>query len=275
MAANTSAPDATKLAAKLDAVDTGGATAWPEGLEPYAVARSALEERGRHRLAHVDPTRTSSAPFLRSLERLDRLIYSPSGMATPRWALYDCAELPGAVFGLAAPLEHLPAQARSALAAPGQEGSVPLNAVVAIPTVEADHWLVYAVCGLAEVVDTGFPDLRAETLRAALLWLGAREVSAVCRWAGDRIALHLTNGSLELRAAWMPSHDQPATCCLHYTTDAIEPPESATHDWVSGTDAEALRELQSKIERGHRYSIVDARAGSSGPEFALREDAAP
>ncbi len=255
-------------------MDLQPASVWPEGIEPYAVVRPELAERGRHGLVHVDPTRTSSAPFLRNLERLDRLIYSPSGMATPRWAFYDCAELPGAVFGLCASLERLPEEARRTFIAGEQDGCVPLTAVVAIPTVEHAHWLVYAVCGLSEVATTGLPDLRAETLRAALVWLGAREASAVCQWAGDRVALHLNCALLELRAAWMPSHDQPATCCFHYATDRTDPSPSGCRTWVSSDDHEALRELHTKIEMGRRYLVVDARSGTSGPEFAIHEDPA-
>ena len=263
--------EALRPAATLGSVDPHRARIWPEGLQPYAVARSGLAERGSHSLIQVDPTHTSSAPFLRSLERLDRLIYSPSGMATPRWAFYDCAELPGVVFGLCAPAEQLPDEARRALTAAGHEGYVPLSAVVAIPTVEADHWLVYAVCELGEVMATGFPDQRAETLRSALAWLGAREASAVCQWSGDRVAMHLSCAELELRAAWMPSHDRPATCCLHYAMATPGPAPSGRRVWISGVDEAALLDLQSKIETGRRYWIVDARRGAAGPEFALRE----
>jgi len=256
-------------------VDPAQPFAWPDGLEPYAVARSELAEHGRYGLVHVDPTRISSVPFLRSLERLDRLVYSPSGMVTPRWALYDCAELPGAVFGLSARVERLPEEARRALTASGQKGYVPLNAVVAIPMLEADHWLVYAVCGLGEAMFMGFPDLRAETLRAAFAWLGAREASAVCQWASDRVALHLGCGALEVRAAWMPAHDRAATCCLHYPLDPPEPKRSTRRRWLSSVDEEALRELQSGIETGHRYVIVEARSSAAGPEFALCEEPLP
>lgn len=219
----------------------------------------------------IDPTCTASASFLRLLERLDHLIYSPSGMATPGWALYDCAEIPGVVYGLCACADELPAQARAALSASEQDGDIPLNAVVAIPTVEADHWLVYVVCGLAEIVPTGFPDLRAQTLRAALEWLGAREVSAVCHWAGDRIALHLERAALEVRAAWMPSHDRPATGCFHYVVDAIEPHLRAEPAWIPSGDETALQEIQAKLEAGRRFFVVDVRGDAGAPEFALCE----
>jgi hypothetical protein len=245
---------------------------WPRGLKPYAVARRELAERGRHAVLSIDPTRTASVSFLRSLERLDGLIYSPSGMATPRWALYDCAELPGVVYGLCASADRLPERACAALAVSAQDGDIPLNAVVAIPTVEADHWLVYVVCGLAEIVPTGLPDLRAQTLRAALEWLGAREVSAVCHWAGDRIALHLERATLEVRAAWMPAHDRPATGCFHYSLEANEVCDFAEPVWIASGDESALRETQSKLEAGRRFFVVDARGDGDAREFAFCEE---
>jgi hypothetical protein len=248
---------------------------WPDGLAPYAVARSELSERGSHPLLHIDPTRSASAPFLRSLERLDRAIYAPVGMATPRWALYDCAALPGTVFGLCASPEDLPEPARAALAAEGHTGPVPLNAVFAIPTVEAGHWLVYAVCGLHEVVDTQLPDLRAETLRAALAWLGAREVSAVCQWAGDHLTAHLRQAVVEVRASWMPTHDHPASCCLYYATESAPSPPTGSRAWVSSGDEAALQDLQSRIEDGRRYLVADHRAGANGSEYALCERTSP
>ncbi|MBW2273720.1 MAG: hypothetical protein JRG96_10635 [Deltaproteobacteria bacterium] len=247
----------------------------PEGLHLYAVARPALLERGNHPVVELDPTHTSSVPFLRRLERLDRLIYSPSGMETPRWAFYDCAELPGTVFGLCASADRVPEEARELLGGEESQDLLPLNAVVAIPTVEAGHWLVYVVCGLDEVVETGFSDLRAETLHAALEWLGALEVSAVCQWAGGRIALHLGGAAPELRAAWMPSHDRPATCCLHYALCPASSPTLSPARWVSSRDEESLRDLQSRIEAGRRYFVVDGRTDGPDPEWAICEGTAP
>lgn len=246
-----------RVAARPEQADEQG---WPEAVRPYAVARSGLVARATSEVLHIDPTRAASAPFLRSLERLDRLIYAPAGMATPRWAFYDCAELPGVVFGRCVPASRLPAEARVALAVADEEAPVPLDAVVAIPTVAAGHWLVFAVCGLQEVVETGHADRRAESLRAALRWLGAREVSSVCQWRGDRLALHLRWGPLEVRAAWMPSHDLPASCCLRHGTEGDAPAlDAASKTWLATNDAEGLRALQARIEAGGRYYVVAVR----------------
>jgi hypothetical protein len=234
------------------------------------VARSGLVERAdASAVLHVDPTLTSSAGFLQRLEQLDRLVYSPAGMVTPRWALYDCAELPGAVFGLCTEAGRLPDPARTAIGASGADAVVPINAVVSIPTVESDHWLVYAVCGLSERAPTGFADLRRDTLAAALAWLGASRVTAVCQWDGDRVALHLACGVLSLRAAWMASHDQPATCCFDYALDRAAAPFSEDRTWIPARDEPALRRLQTALEAGDRFQIVETRAGTGGPEYGL------
>src|SRR5262245_11998489 len=79
-----------------------------EGLVPYVIAAPAtLRRLDRSPLGLsiepenvVDPTRTRGAPLLDAVHRLDALVFGPRGLATPRWALYDCAELPGVVAGL-------------------------------------------------------------------------------------------------------------------------------------------------------------------------------
>jgi len=47
-----------------------------------------------------DPTRTGSQLFIDHLDQLDADTFGPLGMRMPRWALYDCAALPGAIIGM-------------------------------------------------------------------------------------------------------------------------------------------------------------------------------
>ena len=48
----------------------------------------------------VDPQVRGNAQFLEMLRRLDELTFAPLGMPMPEWVFYDCAVMPGAVFGL-------------------------------------------------------------------------------------------------------------------------------------------------------------------------------
>ena len=97
-----------------------------ERCEPYVVATRKLQARldleplglpiiPEHRF---DPLRVSSAPFLDRVQTLDALTYGPVGMAMPRWALYDCAEMAGALVGLGTRAAHLPARLRKTFAIP-------------------------------------------------------------------------------------------------------------------------------------------------------------
>ena len=47
----------------------------------------------------VDPMRASSGPFIDLVKRLDDATYGPIALSMPSWVLYDCAVMPGVVFG--------------------------------------------------------------------------------------------------------------------------------------------------------------------------------
>lgn len=209
---------------------------------------------------YVDPTRAGSERFLHALEQLDRLAYAPSGMATPRWALYDCAQLPGAVIGLCAELSALPDSVREALEVEG-EGLVPLTFLMALPMLERNAWLVHSVCGVSEMLQIGTRDLRPATMRFAYSWLGVKRVTSICQWKGDRVMLHGRWGALDLLAAWMPSHDIAATCTFRYVPSenrelhgSIAPRDAFPLD---DDDEAGFQELQRALERGEGLRVVD------------------
>ena len=57
---------------------------------------------------HFDPLKVRSGPFLHILQRLNELTFGAKGMPMPRWVFYDCAEVPGGIFGFARPAAELP-----------------------------------------------------------------------------------------------------------------------------------------------------------------------
>ena len=56
---------------------------------------------------HFDPMKLRSGPFLNILQHLDELTFGAIGMTMPRWVFYDCAEVPGGIFGFARPAAEL------------------------------------------------------------------------------------------------------------------------------------------------------------------------
>ena len=289
----------------------------PEGrteafLRPYVVARPGLPAQtqgGRwHHGLRIDPTRTDSDGFLTALERLDELAYAPHGLETPRWALYDCAELPGAVIGLCVDADHLPGDAHEVLERQnaGTEPWLPVTFLMALPMLSPRSWLVHSICGLFEVMPIGTRDLRPETMELAYAWLGVERVTSICQWRSDRLALHAAWGTLALEAAWVPSHDHPATCVFHYAPRAVRPsssltslsiaqastaggaeasasracasasdsPEDVGVFTIDPSDERSLRALQQELERGAQLEIVAADPASSTQRVWLRESSA-
>jgi hypothetical protein len=232
---------------------------------PYVVARAALMARldlaplGRSIAAEdrFDPTRRESARFLDRLERLDALRYGALGMKSPRWALYDCAALPGAIAGFGARAHELSPALRAALGAGDDEETLaPLSMVVATPMHDEGHWLLSAMGAL----DDGLP----AALSMALGLLRARRATVTAQWRSDDLAVLAAFAPLEILAAWLPAHDHPATSVLEL--DLAPEARSAGARWTSAlaggaapldvADERALRSLQNAIESGARARLV-------------------
>ncbi len=221
----------------------------------------------------IDPLRTSSGFFLDLLHRLDGLTFGPEGMPMPKWVFYDCAELPGAIFGLARPAATLWPAARSLFSIPADyDGLVPLSMYVAIPMANRGVWFGHNLASLA-------PVLRAEGLTGIdLRGLGSitKGLAVRCfrmqwfwgatQWLSKALFIHSKFGPLQLATAWTPAHSELQT--LTYGFDVNEaklrssmgdpsvqlerPPVSF---WVDGRDEAAMRALQDRIESGERFCI--------------------
>ena len=108
----------------------------------------------------MHPQHRRHAEFLRMLQLLDRLTFGPFGMEMPSWVFYDCAVMPGAVFGLAMPAATLEPWAREALQVPADyTGLIPVSQFIAIPMLQGfaagqqvpNTWLVYTLESLNQV----------------------------------------------------------------------------------------------------------------------------
>jgi hypothetical protein len=214
-----------------------------------------------------DPTRSASAPFLRRLERLDALTFGPLDMATPRWALYDCAELPGVVFGFVRMASSLPERVSHVLGADGSGADlIPVSMYIAVPTLQSGHWLAYAIADLSEAFPGASPpELRTLSVALGLRVLRAQRVSGTAQWASPTMRVHARFAPLEIRAAWLPAHTDPATCAFRFPADgrclrkALGTGPAVTDveaEMLDVGDAAALVALQRDIESGRRAVVV-------------------
>jgi hypothetical protein len=214
-----------------------------------------------------DPQRVAGSTFIQLVKHVDELAYGPVGLSMPAWVFYDCAVMPGAVFGFARRAKHLESWARRALAVPdGYEGLVPVSIFICIPTVARTAALVYTLCSVNQIAPGAAPEgLWRLTLAAGTQAFRLTEMLATCQWRSPQLGLYAGLGPLHLQTAWTPGHDNPATCTFRVSADAagrerllrgdLLGPEGI-HRYIDADDAEAMRALQLEIESGLQVAVV-------------------
>jgi len=223
----------------------------------------------------IDPLRTDSETFLLALQTLDRLTFGPEGMPMPRWVFYDCAEIPGGIFGFGRPATSLPDDVRAALELPPEyTGLVPFSMYVAIPVrpPPANHpggaWFGHNLASLNPV----FPALRMKGLASvtkalALKCFQADEQIGATQWDSEALFIHTRFGPLDLVTAWTPAHSEPSTLTYRFEVTDLkirhamgDPraalPQPAVDLEIAADDHAAMRNLQADIERGGRYAVA-------------------
>jgi len=260
-------------------------------LVPYLVATRVLQERmdlaplGHRYPAELvfDPTRRASGPFLDLLEKLDAATFGREGMAMPRWAFYDCAELPGAVLGLAARAADVPPDVRADFGEPSDDEILPLSMYIAIPTLTEHEWLGYSLCSFP-LPDETFHGAAVDiaTLAISVATLRARQVTGTVQWSSPHLAAPARFAPLGVLAAWLPAHTRAETCVFRFDVDearlerALSTTVKAEGDveWLVADDLAQHHAAQARIERGERAFIVGVpEAGPKGQRVPLRWEA--
>jgi len=246
-------------------------------LSPWVVATPPLERelsrraRAGSSLRWFDPLRVASRAFLDELERIDEVTFGPTGLRMPRWAFYDCAELPGTILGFGGSRAALP----QTLLGPSEESDfVPVSMCMATPMVTPGEWLVYSLSSLLERDDpAGAAELEAETLALALELLEPASVHGTMQWESANVAVFAEFAPISIRATWVPAHTHAATLVLRL--DAAERrahPRGELPDGfsVDPRDHARLAELQKRIEAGERLELVgiEKTAGLALPRVA-------
>lgn len=230
------------------------------------------------------PQHMRNGEFLRQLAQLDELTFGPFGMNMPSWVFYDCAVMPGAVFGLAARAEKLPDWARLGLKVPeNYTGLVPMSQFIAIPVLSGfasgaevpTTWLLYTLESMNQIS----PGIAPHGLLQFTLWLGLQvfpiaELQGTAQWRSPKLATLADLGPLELMTAYTPAHSLPRTLTFRLHVRDVHlasvlsgprahpdaPPPNAL---VDADSDEELQALQEEIEQGHRVWIV-GRPGAVG-----------
>lgn len=223
-----------------------------------------------------DPRRVASRDFLNLIKHLDQLTYGPIGLSMPSWVFYDCAVMPGAIFGFARWARDVQPWFRKALAVPKDyEGLVPMSLLIVIPTVRRDVRLAYSLCSVNQVGPGAAPEgLWRLTLCAGTKALGIAQIVGVTQWRSPHLGLFAGLGPCRLLTAWTPAHDNPSTVTFAVQTDdaarerllqGVLVGPDGIHRYMDADDSEAMQRLQREIEAGLEVAVVGP-AESRGSE---------
>jgi len=210
-----------------------------ERLVAWVGGRAELFESLPAEVRRFDPRVRASASFFDRVRALDHRGWAdPLGRVRPSWVFYDCALVPGALFGFA-------------LSDPSGE-LVPVSLVALIPTLGGPE-LVQSLAAL-ELPDLAEEVLAIRTLRAAILALDVHELLAAIPWRSPFMARFLAIAPLRVHTAWTPAHDEPRTVTFSLATRTSEP--RASEGQRQDLDDAALAALQADIEAGASVTIV-------------------
>ncbi|MEE2780372.1 MAG: hypothetical protein VYE15_07605, partial [Myxococcota bacterium] len=133
---------------------------------------------------HIDPLRRSSGDFLNLLQRLDSLTFGPEGMPMDKWVFYDCAELPGFIYGFATPASELTPSERETFGVPdGYQGPVPFSMYIAIPMHEEGAWFGHNLASLNRTFpERNLHHLGSITKAVSLKAYGAERFFGATQW---------------------------------------------------------------------------------------------
>ena len=261
---------------------------------PYIVARDAvlptldLTPLGISiQPEHIfDPMRAASGSFIDLVKRLDDMTFGPLALSMPSWVLYDCAVMPGVVFGFGRHAQDVEPWVKKALQiSEDYDGLIPMSILIAIPRVDRSSILVYTLCSINQAAAGAAPEgLWRLTLATGTRTLRSQHMMATCQWRGPQLGLFAGLGPLELLTAWTPAHDNPTTCTFKVATDAaaqsrllrgdLTGPEGI-HRYLDADDTLAMQALQSEIEAGLKIAVVgpaETRGAETRVPLQVRSD---
>jgi hypothetical protein len=219
----------------------------------------------------IDPTNTESAIFLNALQKLDGLTFGPEGMPMDKWVFYDCAEIPGFIYGFAMPGSELSEREAELFGVPKDyAGPVPISMYIAIPMLEAGCWLGHNLASLNPVLpDRKLGFLATLTKAMGLKAFGVEQCFGATQWNSRALNVHTRFGPLELLTTYTPAHSFSATLTYRFDVEdnclraAMGDSEAEAKivrpapDFFLGADNEkGMRQIQSEIERGARFAIA-------------------
>ncbi len=205
----------------------------------------------------LDPLRMPDADVIGPLQPPND---GPSHLAMPRWAVYDCAEVPGAVISLL----------RSPVSSPYRSPLDPLAVVLATPHAEADVWHLYSLT--VRDANRESSAIRARLVRSAMAMVRAKQATLVVSWPSSLFGRLASQAPVELLAARTPLHGGTvaATIAVHAEGTPlprlVRAPVAPTPRSMEAAPP-FLDRLEALLEEGRRLYFVPGPRGSASAEI--------
>ena len=193
-------------------------------------------------LKFYDSLDTRNTDFFKRILELDEKCFDEAGMGMPRWVFFDCAIMPGVVFGFGIESRQLSSQDREFLKIK-TECFYPLSMYAALPDSQ-NNWFGHNLCSLNSKLQISLAGLGFLTKMFAMKLIKAHKIRGATQWNSKALNLHLKFGPVKLLSAYTPIHSNPETLCYEYT-------QKLNLDFLKVELTETtMLELQRKIESG-------------------------
>lgn len=204
-------------------------------LTPYIICKEDIWLNSKQygitfdkRTLFFDPLKVKDAFFINSIQKLDSLSFGGQSMGMEKWVLFDCAMVPGFVFGYAIEVDKLSESDQGII---GKKHSLneffPLSMYIAIPTISGD-WFGHNLSSLNSLLSEELSGLGLFTKAMAMSCFNIKKLLGATQWDSNALSLHLKFGPLKLLSAFTPNHSKEESLC--YQCETINPLMSLADD---------------------------------------------
>ena len=241
---------------------------YPENWPEFELAPCGIEIPPHRRFT---ATTLESREVIDGLYRLDGATFGDQNMQLPRWVFFDCGAFPGIVFGFGCQARKLPGYVRDFYdVADHDDAFVPLSMWIAIRCAQESSWFGHNLSSANLILrgNDAMPGLALLTKCFGTIVARVDTMYGATQWRSESIGIHQKLGQLEILSAYTPAHTHLDTFAyrilidrhrlrkqMHTGFECVAPKTTRS---FPADDSNAMRALQSDIERGKRYFLVRA-----------------
>ena len=206
-----------------------------------------------------DCVSTESYAFFELLEKLDQASFGGQGMGMPRWTFYDCAAMPGTVFGYCLERDQVDSKLLDKFGFNINDCEyIPISMFVAIPKLGVDTWFAHNLCSLGNYF--GIKGLGLKTKFDGLNIMQAKTFYGATQWGSSALHIHTQIADLELVSSFTPNHTYPHTltyrCQFSGRELATEKRMASSYEGlICADDKKQQEQLQAEIENGLKIKL--------------------